>query len=79
MSVLLRWIYRLNTNESVVTEKQTHRNCLSLLSILPVGSLVPGVSGSKESPCNAEDLSLIPGWGRSPGEGHGNPLQYSYL
>ena len=39
-SVLLRWIYRPNTNESLVTEnKQTHRNCLSLLSILPVGSL----------------------------------------
>ena len=25
------------------------------------------------------DTGLIPGWGRSPGEGDGNPLQYSYL
>ena len=36
-------------------------------------------SVSKESACNAGDLGLIPGSGRSPGEGNGNPLQYSYL
>ena len=28
---------------------------------------------------DAEDAGLIPGWGRSPGVGHGNPLQYSCL
>ena len=39
----------------------------------------PGGSDGKESPCNAEDLGLIPGLGRSPGGGHGNPLQYSCL
>ena len=39
----------------------------------------PGGSDSKESTCNAGDLSLIPGWGRSPGEGNGNPFQYSCL
>ena len=33
----------------------------------------------KASACNAGDLSLIPGLGRSPGEGNGNPLQYSCL
>ena len=33
----------------------------------------------KESVCNAGDLGLIPGSGRSPGEGNGNPLQYSCL
>ena len=31
----------------------------------------------KESACNAGDLGSIPGSGRSPGEGNGNPLQYS--
>ena len=36
-------------------------------------------SVGKESACNAEDLGLIPGSGRSPGEGNGNPLQYSCL
>ena len=33
----------------------------------------------KESPANAGDAGLIPGWGRSPGEGNGNPFQYSCL
>ena len=33
----------------------------------------------KESDCNTIDLGSIPGWGRSPGEGNGNPLQYSRL
>ena len=36
-------------------------------------------SGGKESACNAGHLGLIPGSGRSPGEGNGNPLQYSCL
>ena len=39
----------------------------------------PGSSADKQSTCNAGDLGLIPGWGRSPGEGNNNPLQYSCL
>ena len=39
----------------------------------------PHSSVSKESACNAGDPSLIPGSGRYPGEGNGNPLQYSCL
>ena len=39
----------------------------------------PGSSEIKESACNAGDVGLIPGLGRSPGEGNGNPLQYSCL
>ena len=38
-----------------------------------------GGSDSKESACNAGDPGLIPGSGRSPGEGNGNPFQYSFL
>ena len=38
-----------------------------------------GGSDSKESACNAGGLGLIPGLGRSPGGGHGNPLQYFCL
>ena len=38
-----------------------------------------GGSDGKESTCNAGDLGSIPGSGRSPGEGNGNPLQYSCL
>ena len=39
----------------------------------------PCSSVSKESACNAGDLGSIPGSGRSPGEGNGNPVQYSCL
>ena len=39
----------------------------------------PGNSASKESVCNAGDPCWIPGLGRYPGGGHGNPLQYFYL
>ena len=41
--------------------------------------LLPWVSDGKESVYNAGNLDLIPGSGRSPGEGNGNPLQYSCL
>ena len=39
----------------------------------------PHSSVGKESACNTGDLGSIPGLGRSPGEGNGNPLQYSCL
>ena len=42
-------------------------------SCFPIGS------DGKESICNVGDPGLIPGWGRPPGEGNGNPLQYSWL
>ena len=40
---------------------------------------LPGGSDGKQSTCNAGDLGLIPGSGRSPGRGRGHPLQYSCL
>ena len=40
---------------------------------------VPGGSVVKNPPANAGDASSSPGWGRSPGEGNGNPLQRSCL
>ena len=39
---------------------------------------LPGGSVVKKLPANAGDVDLIPGSGRSPGEGSGNPLQYSW-
>ena len=39
----------------------------------------PGGSAGKESALNAGDPGLIPGSGRTPGGGHGNPFQYSCL
>ena len=46
---------------------------------LKTGLGFPNGSESKESACNAEDPGLIPGLGRSPGEGNGNPVKYSFL
>ena len=37
------------------------------------------VLGVKNPPTSARDVGSVPGWGRSPGGGHGNPLQYSCL
>ena len=50
--------------------------------LLLIGYIIlgfPGGSAGKQSVCNAGDLGLIPGLGRSPGEGNGNPLQYTCL
>ena len=47
--------------------------CIRQLFAFPGGSVV------KNPPATAGDRSWIPGWGRSPGEGNGNPLQYSWL
>ena len=50
-----------------------NNNCISLL----IG--FPGGLEGKASACNEGNLGLIPGMGRSPGEGNGNTLQYSCL
>ena len=50
---------------------------LYMLVIKNMGFL--GSSVVKNLPANAEDMGLIPGLGRSPGKGNGNPLQYSCL
>ena len=47
------------------------------ISIIALG--FPGGSDGKESVSSTGDLGLIPGLRRSPGEGHGNPFQYSLL
>ena len=44
-----------------------------------LGSQITGGSEVKTSACNAGDPGSIPGLGRSPGEGNGNPVQYSCL
>ena len=51
---------------------------LSIVSNLEIIWGFPGSSAGKEFACHAGDPSLIPGSGRSPGEGIGYPLQYSW-
>ena len=53
-------------------------SCIFVRGPMEKGQLGSGSVG-KQSACNAGDAGLIPGLGRSPGEGHGNPLQYSGL
>ena len=63
------------TGGSVVNNLPSNAGNTSLI----LGPDFPGGSEGKESTCNAGDLSSISGLGRSPGEGNGNPLQYSCL
>ena len=55
---------------------------VAIIRVRPLKRCVPGFPGGSdgtETDCNAGDLGSIPGLGRSPGGGHGNTLQYSYL
>ena len=65
----------LNRTKCLLTNKtkQNQKHLYTFLMGLP-----QWLSG-KESTCNAGDAGLIPGSGRSPGGGHGNPLQYPCL
>ena len=54
-------------------------NLITNLNLLDCELGFPSGSDSKESTSNAGDADLIPGSGRSPSEGHVNPLQYSCL
>ena len=75
-SNLSECILSLHFSGSHLTEFScTNRNLL-VLSLLQD---IPGGSDGKESACKAGDPGSIPGSGRSPGEGHGYPLQYSCL
>ena len=71
----LRYLETWNLKPRLLAWGKLSTSFLSFLEILGF----PGGSDGKESACNAGDLSLIPGLGRSPGEGHGNPLQCSCL
>ena len=53
--------------------------CLSKFGINTNDFGFSGDSDGKESACNVGALGSVPGSGRSPGEGNGNPLQYSCL
>ena len=71
-----------DSQESSPTPVQKHQFFCAQLSLWSNSHICrdsPSDSGGEESICNAGDLGLIPRMGRSPGEGNGNPLQYSCL
>ena len=59
----------------------SRRERIVFIGVFPLKSVVKAsqVSDGKESACSVGDPGSIPGSGRSPGGGHGNPLQYSCL
>ena len=68
----------------MITQEKDRTEDLDLTTICYLGGASGkeaflGGSVGKASACNAGDLGLIPGSGRSPGEGNGNPLQNSCL
>ena len=60
------------------TELDTTEATLLVVVVVNCSLVFPDSSVGKESDCNAEDPSLIPGLGRSAGEGIGYSLQYSW-
>ena len=69
------WVTRLPFE----SDRQTLDWPLDIMDLQPSLPGFPGGSAGKESACNVGDLGLIPGLGRSPGEGKGCPFQYSGL
>ena len=68
----------------MITQEKDQTEDLDLTTICYLGGasgkeVFPGGSEGKASACNARDLGSVPGSRRSPGEGNGNPLQYSCL
>ena len=68
----------------VKSESEVTQLCLTLCDPMDCSPTMckmgfPGSSEVKTSACDAGDLDLIPGLGRSPGEGNDNPFQYSCL
>ena len=86
MSFYFHWIssskmWRRKCPSHLIVVQITKQNQkMALYSVVPSKQMgFPAGSVVKNPPANAGELSSIPWSGRSPGEGNGNPLQYSYL
>ena len=66
-------------NRCLLLGRKDMINLDSILKSRNITLPTKGGSDSKASACNAGDMGLTPGSGRSPGEGNGSPLQYSDL
>ena len=77
-------LYPLLVCVSVHTHTHTHTHTLRYVNCISLyfHYKLPWWLSGKEPTCDARvpgDLGMLPGLGRSPGEGHGNPLQYACL
>ena len=75
---ILEWVAIFFSRGSSRPRNQTQVSCNAGRFFTDISGF-PWSSAGKESTCNVGDLGLIPGLGRSPGEGKGYPLQYSGL
>ena len=79
-TVLFCYIKGKNTHKlNIESYLMWHKKQEVILRAICYKGGFPGGSDGKESACNAGDLGSIPGSERSPGEGSGNPVQYSCL
>ena len=84
-SRLVIWVYTaevLENQKPIWTKDPAPLNNLGQIILIHWSSISLGLHrwhSGKGSPCNAGDVGLIPGLGRSPEVGNGNPLQYSCL
>ena len=75
----------INSRENKVAQGNAYHTTLyswavnNVLLVVMISMDFLGGSAVKNLPASAGDTSSIPAYGRSPGEGKGNPLQYSYL
>ena len=85
-AIILEWVAISSSRGSSRPRDRTQVSYVSCIGrkilylqchLIMFRSCFPGGSDSKASACSAGDQSSIPGLGRSPGEGNGNPLQYS--
>ena len=81
VQIFILFTYNLVLLISYTTEFSLWFSSENYFISLVIFSMIQKFSNSvdKESSCNAGDPGSIPGWGRSPGEGNGNPLQYYCL
>ena len=82
--ILQRELYKFTELKNIYCTPCSHNNLYflhfqNLLTLKRVLWGFPDGSAGKESTCHVRDLGSVPGLGRSPGEGNGNPLQYSGL
>ena len=75
----LQWPRSHFRQNQTLTFRFFHRGPFQIVKPEPRSKGFPGSSAGKEFACSAGDLGSIPGSGRSPGKGNGNPLQYSCL
>ena len=73
------WVTKTKKKRKLCQQPNSPGNHVTLLKAKVFTLSFPGASDSKQSACNVGDLGLIPGSGRSSGEGNGYPLRYSSL